>query len=124
MKSLQKEFENKKMDEKKEKIKAKAEELKKAKEKRKRGLKEEENELKIMEDKSGMTLYQSALYDIDDPLVPVRGHGIIGLTRLIEDKDPETLENIEKTLEIFKSNLEDEDTYIYLSSISGLVACA
>ena len=35
----------------------------------------------------------------------------------------QTLENIDKVRLLFQSNLTDEDTYIYLSSISGLVAC-
>ena len=46
------------------------------------------------------------------------------LTRLVEDKDVVTLENIDKVRLLFQSNLTDEDTYIYLSSIFGLVAVA
>ena len=46
------------------------------------------------------------------------------LTRLVEDKDVVTLENIDKVRLLFQSNLTDDDTYIYLSSISGLVAVA
>ncbi len=43
-------------------------------------------EMKILEDKSGMTAYEAAVYDITDPLVPIRGHGLIELTRLIDSK--------------------------------------
>lgn len=68
--------------------------------------------------------YEEALFNISDPLLPVQGHGLIQLTRLLEEKDSVTLENIDKIRLIFQSNLVDEDSYIYLSSISGLVACA
>jgi len=42
--------------------------------------------MKILEDKSGMTAYEAAVYDIRDPLVPVRGHGLIQLTSLLHSK--------------------------------------
>ena len=31
---------------------------------------------------------------------------------------------VEQVVELLKENLEDEDTYVYLSAINGLVACA
>merc|ERR1712112_89322 len=67
--------------------------------------------------------YEEALFQVGDPLLPVQGHGLIQLTRLLEENDRDTLENIDKVRLLFQSNLTDEDTYIYLSSISGLVAC-
>merc|ERR1712045_734148 len=70
------------------------------------------------------TKYEDALFNIGDPLLPVQGHGLIQLTRLVEDKDEETLAKIDSVRLVFQSNLADEDTYIYLNSISGLVACA
>lgn len=123
IKHLQKERENEQMDEKKKMIKEKSEELKKAKERRKKGLKEEEVEMKIVEDKTGMSAYESALYDISDPLLPVRGHGIIELSKLVDQQDVETILNIGNVCRIFQDSLEDDDTYIYLASISGLVSC-
>lgn len=110
-KKIQVEQENKVLDEKKAQLKNKAEELKKQKESRKN------------KNKETKTKYEEALYDISDPLLPVQGHGLIELSKLIDDKDPETLENIDKARLIFQSNLEDEDSYIYLSSITGLVSC-
>merc|ERR1712088_162828 len=68
--------------------------------------------------------YESALFDVSDPLVPVQGHGLIALARLLEDKDSETIENIEKVRLLFQANLEDSDTYLYLASIRGLVIVA
>ena len=49
-------------------------------------MKEEEPEMKILEDKEGMSAYEAALYDVKDPLLPVRGHGIIELNKLVENK--------------------------------------
>merc|ERR1712106_871835 len=111
MKQMKADQENKAMDEKKAQLKEKAEEFKRQKETRKNKPKESKSK------------YEDALYDISDPFLPVQGHGLIELTKLIDDKDPETLENIDKVRLIFQSNLEDEDSYIYLSSITGLVSC-
>ena len=97
------------MDERKAQLKQKTEELKKQKELRKNKVK---------------TKYEEALFNIGDPLLPVQGHGLIQLTRLVEEKDEETLEKIDSVRLVFQSNLADEDTYIYLNSISGLVVCA
>jgi len=111
MKQMKAEQENKAMDEKKAQLKEKADEFKKQKEKRKNKAKETKSK------------YEEALYDISDPLLPVQGHGLIELSKLVDEKDSETLENIDKVRLIFQSNLEDEDSYIYLSSIAGLVSC-
>eukprot|EP00088_Acartia_fossae_P066531 TRINITY_DN8255_c0_g1_i2.p1 TRINITY_DN8255_c0_g1~~TRINITY_DN8255_c0_g1_i2.p1 ORF type:complete len:1085 (-),score=304.99 TRINITY_DN8255_c0_g1_i2:578-3832(-) len=126
LKDAQRESENAKMDERKQQLKEKAETVAAAKaaRKKKSGLKEEEPEMKILEDKEGMSPYEAALYDVKDPLLPVRGHGIIELTKLIDAKDEETLEHIGSVFQIFVDSLEDEDTYIYLSCINGLVSSA
>jgi hypothetical protein len=81
-------------------------------------------ELKIVEDKTGLSPYASAVYDITDPLLPVRGHGLIELTRLVEARDEETMGQLVAVVDMFKQSLEEEDTYIYLSAINGLVSCA
>merc|ERR1711915_686911 len=112
MKQMKVDKENKVLDEKKALLKEKADELKKQKECRRN---------KVREPKSK---YEEALYNISDPLLPVQGHGLIQLGKLVDQKDAEAVENIDKIRLIFQSNLEDEDSYIYLSSISGLVSCA
>ena len=33
-----------------------------------------------------MSAYEAALYDVKDPLLPVRGHGIIELNKLVDNK--------------------------------------
>merc|ERR1719187_177192 len=118
LKAIKKKMEDSQMDENKEKFKSKAEEFSKAKAKRK----ESHKEGVIKEEE--ICEFELALLDISDPMLPVRGHGIIELTKLVEKKDEETISNIGKVGKIFTDSLEDEDTYIYLSAINGLVACA
>merc|ERR1712203_11238 len=103
IKAQQKEQENQALDERKAQLKAKTENVKKQKEERKKK--------KTQETRSA---YESALFDVSDPLVPVQGHGLIALARLLEDKDAETLENLEKVRLLFQANLEDSDSYLYL----------
>ena len=112
LKTNQKDHENQVLDEKKAQLKLKSDNIKKQKELRKK---------RAQEPKSA---YEAALYDVSDPLVPVQGHGLIALARLLEDRDPEALDNLDKLRLLFLANLEDTDTYLYLSSIRGLVVCA
>ena len=70
------------------------------------------------------TPFQCALKEVQDPLIPVRGHGVQMLSKLIRSKDPETLENISKLLEIFRHQLSSLDSYIYLRAITGLASLA
>jgi len=113
IKAQQKEQENQVLDERKAQLKAKTENVKKQKEERKKKRTQETR-----------SAYESALFDVSDPLVPVQGHGLIALARLLEDKDAETIENMEKVRLLFQANLEDSDTYLYLASIRGLVIVA
>ena len=71
--------ENQTLDEKKAQLKAKAEDFKNQKELRKK---------KAAEPKSP---YEAAMYDVSDSLVPVQGHGLICLTRLLVERDAATL---------------------------------
>lgn len=71
--------ENQTLDEKKAQLKAKAEDFKNQKELRKK---------KAAEPKSP---YKAAMYDVSDSLVPVQGHGLICLTRLLVERDAATL---------------------------------
>ncbi|KAI4464180.1 transport and golgi organization protein 6 family member [Holotrichia oblita] len=66
--------------------------------------------------------FEKALVDVQDSLLPVRGHGLMTLSKLIEDKDREALERKSYILNIFQQNLKEEDSFIYLSSINGLAA--
>ena len=67
---------------------------------------------------------QRAFEELLDPLVPVRGHALISLRRLVEERDEETLGRRDTLLQIFKENLDHDDTYIYLAAMQGLAALA
>ncbi|KFM81853.1 Transmembrane and coiled-coil domain-containing protein 7, partial [Stegodyphus mimosarum] len=68
--------------------------------------------------------FQAAMHDLKDSLVPVRGHGLISLGKLLQQRDAEAVHNKEQLLKIFQENLEDEDSYIYLAAIQGLSSLA
>ncbi|KAK3603873.1 hypothetical protein CHS0354_042880 [Potamilus streckersoni] len=65
---------------------------------------------------------QKAFEELCDPLLPVRGHGLITLTKLLGAREPEALEKTEVILKIFSENLDHPDSYLYLAAVSGLVA--
>ncbi|KAJ8975423.1 hypothetical protein NQ317_018932, partial [Molorchus minor] len=64
------------------------------------------------------------LDEICDPLLPVRGHGLMNLTKLVKNKDTSVVERKQYVLNIFQQNLKNQDSYIYLSAIDGLAAMA
>lgn len=57
-----------------------------------------------------------------DKLLPVRAHGIIELTKLIEKADPEALARRHYLFCLFQYQLRDSDSYLYLAAINGLAA--
>lgn len=63
-----------------------------------------------------------AFKELCDPLVPVRGHGLIRLTHLIKKRDTCIKSRERVLLKIFEENLDHGDSYIYLSAINGLSA--
>lgn len=65
-----------------------------------------------------------ALHDACDPLLPVRGHALVQLTKLLQLRDRETLSKKEAVFCLFKENLNNCDSYIYLAAINGIVAFA
>ena len=70
------------------------------------------------------TPFQSALKEVQDILLPIRGHGVQILSKLVRSKDPETLANVSKLLTIFQEQLKSTDSYVYLRAINGLAALA
>lgn len=65
---------------------------------------------------------EKALEDVANPMLPVKGHGLLQLRKLIEARDSETLQHEQKLLQIFQSELTNDDSYIYLMAIHGLAA--
>ncbi|KAK9237767.1 hypothetical protein V1525DRAFT_403285 [Lipomyces kononenkoae] len=62
--------------------------------------------------------YQTALSHLQDPLIPIRAHGLHQLRTLVSERDP--VINVDAVLKIYLSTLNDEDSFIYLNSIKGL----
>lgn len=65
---------------------------------------------------------ESALRDLNDPLLPVRAHGLIALRRLVLARDPHTMQHLTRVIEIFRTQLQDDDSYVYLGAIRGFSA--
>ena len=57
--------------------------------------------------------YEAALYALTDPLLPIRGHGLIELTKLIEENDPEAVKNAKKVMGIFKVRDKTQMTFCH-----------
>ncbi|KAF7262784.1 hypothetical protein GWI33_004125 [Rhynchophorus ferrugineus] len=66
--------------------------------------------------------FDLALEDICDPLLPVRGHGLMALKKLVEIKDESVMHRKQYVLTIFQQNIKNEDSFIYLNAIDGLAA--
>lgn len=78
----------------------------------------------IMSDNSSRkhSLCEQALTDVFDNLLPVRAHGIIELTKLIDAKDVEAISKKHYIFCVFQEQLKDPDSYLYLSAINGLAS--
>lgn len=64
--------------------------------------------------------YKETMNDLFSPLLPVRGHALLALAKLVEKRDEETLSHKDQLLLIFQHNLKEEDSYLYLMAIEGL----
>jgi hypothetical protein len=69
-------------------------------------------------------LLHKTLEELKDPEIPVKGHALIALRRLVERKDTDALQNQEMILKIFLQYLGHSDSYIYLAAIQGLTSIA
>ena len=70
------------------------------------------------------TRYTQAIRDTNDPLIPVKGHGLQTLGQLVRGKDSETLSHIDRVTETFMTHMRHSDTYVYLPALQGLVELA
>ena len=67
---------------------------------------------------------EEAFKELCDPLIPVRGHGLIRLMRLVQRRGKEAYDKKDTIMKIFEENLDHADSYMYLSSVNGLAAMA
>ncbi|XP_052819144.1 transport and Golgi organization protein 6 homolog isoform X2 [Mya arenaria] len=61
-----------------------------------------------------------AFKELCDPLIPVRGHGLIRLTHLVQERQKAVESRSAAIMKIFEENLDHGDSYIYLSAVNGL----
>ncbi|KAI0347118.1 hypothetical protein BDW22DRAFT_498107 [Trametopsis cervina] len=77
--------------------------------------------------------YQKALKLLQDPLLPVRAHGLLLLRQLVSSRRPSQSDSelrqpvvdralIPGILSIFLQSLQDDDSYIFLNAVQGLAA--
>lgn len=66
--------------------------------------------------------YELAMKDARDPLIPIRAHGLVALRKLVEQKNPKCVENQSTLIDLFVKNLKNDDSYVYLAAIFGLVS--
>lgn len=76
--------------------------------------------------------YQEALKLLQDPILPVRAHGLVLLRRLVSDDSKNGGQHVERVdpalvpaiLDIFLHAVQDEESYLYLNAVQGLAALA
>ena len=86
---------------------------------------------KSAEEENAQEIYRKALKLLQDPILPVRAHGLLLLRQLVTSSkaggtgqgvrvlDPALVLAI---LSIFLQSVQDEDSYIFLNSVQGLAA--
>lgn len=72
---------------------------------------------------STMEQYQEALRCLQDPLLPVRGHGLIILQGVVKAKDFDRA-LVPAIMDIFLQALRDDDSFMYLNAVRGLSSLA
>lgn len=68
---------------------------------------------------STMEQYQEALRCLQDPLLPVRGHGLIILQGVVKAKDFDKA-LVPAVMDVFLQALRDDDSFMYLNAVRGL----
>ncbi|KAJ8086577.1 hypothetical protein PM082_005400 [Marasmius tenuissimus] len=74
-------------------------------------------------DKEVQQTYQQALKFLQDPILPLRAHGLLLLRQLVSEQskplDPALVPAIR---DIFMQSVQDNDSYIFLNAVQGLAA--
>jgi hypothetical protein len=74
------------------------------------------------EDETRQT-YQQALKLLQDPILPVRAHGLLLLRQLVSPQSPPLDPALFPAIqEIFLQSIHDDDSYIFLNAVQGLAA--
>lgn len=86
------------------------------------------------EDNTAQETYQKALKLLQDPILPVRAHGLLLLRELVQNSASPSTEGghgkqlnralVPSILSIFLQAVQDEDSYMFLNAVQGLAALA
>ena len=68
--------------------------------------------------------FESIMAELKSPMLPIRGAGLVHLSKLIMKKDHKIIKNMTQIEAIIQDNLNDSDSYVYLAAINALVALA
>ncbi|OCT84483.1 transport and Golgi organization protein 6 homolog [Xenopus laevis] len=82
--------------------------------------KQSKHETKTTNPVADLQNFKEILNSADDSDIPTRAAALRTLTRLLEQRNPLALEHNEKLLQVFVENLEQEDSFVYLSAIHGV----
>ncbi|CAH1183726.1 unnamed protein product [Phaedon cochleariae] len=78
----------------------------------------------MLHERDVKTDLDKAIEDICDPLLPTRGHGLLSLKKLLENKDKQAMDRKQYILNLLQQNLKNDDSFIYLNAIGCLAALA
>ncbi|GLB33780.1 hypothetical protein LshimejAT787_0106640 [Lyophyllum shimeji] len=80
-------------------------------------------------EESAQEIYQKALKFLQDPILPVRAHGLLLLRQLVtpasRDSTGPKLQDqalVPAILSIFLQSVQDDDSYVFLNAVQGLAA--
>lgn len=83
---------------------------------------------KNADEEKARNTYQQALKLLQDPILPVRAHGLLLLRQLVSHrtaKSPDSYVDpalIPSIISIFMQAIQDDDSYMFLNAVQGLVA--
>jgi len=70
------------------------------------------------------SVFQTAMKEVTHVLVPVRGHALLTLRRLVDSGDTEALNSVDKLLLVCDKTVDDPDSYVYLNTVQLLASLA
>ncbi|XP_054155399.1 uncharacterized protein LOC128953890 [Oppia nitens] len=86
-----------------------------------------ENNCQLFAENDGKSVdneFETAMTELNDPLMPVRAHALIRLKRLIYANDRQLMDNRNQLINALKMCLNDSESYIYLSAVNTLSTLA
>jgi hypothetical protein len=78
--------------------------------------------LSIKQFKKSDNPLKNILNDLKDPILAVRSFGIYKLRKLVESKDEIIENNFKDIINLFESQLRNEDSYVYLGAVQALIS--